>query len=68
MSSSKNPPCGCQKMDPFGDLPPELRPRKQKQSDLRKATCPTCGLVYWTNRDTDVCMACEKKALSQSSP
>lgn len=31
-----------------------------KKSDLRKVTCPGCGLVYWTNRATDLCMDCEK--------
>ncbi len=47
--------------DPFLSLPPELRPRPKKKSSLRKVTCPGCGLVYWTNRETDLCMECEKK-------
>ena len=45
----------------FGALPPELRPRPKKKSSLRKVTCPGCGLVYSTNRETDLCMDCEKK-------
>jgi hypothetical protein len=50
--------------DPFATLPPELRPAKQlKNSLLRKATCPGCGLVYRTNRATDLCVDCEKKAI-----
>jgi len=44
----------------FAPLPPELRPRPRKKSSLRKAACPGCGLVYWTNRPTDLCMECEK--------
>jgi len=49
--------------DAFAALPPELRPQSQKKSSLRKVTCPGCGLVYWTNRSTDLCMDCEKKNL-----
>jgi hypothetical protein len=41
-------------MDGFAALPPELR--------LRQAICPGCGLAYWTNRSTDLCMECEKDA------
>lgn len=52
--------CICVK-DPFAVLPPELRPQPKKNSSLRKVTCPGCGLVYWTNRETDLCMECEKK-------
>ncbi len=52
--------CACVK-DPFLSLPPELRPRPQKKSSLRKATCPGCGLVFWTNRETEYCMECERK-------
>jgi len=51
-------PCTCTG-DAFADLPPELRPREQKKSSLRQVTCPGCGLVYWTNRATDLCMECE---------
>ncbi len=47
--------------NPFTALPPELRPRPRKKSSLRKVTCPGCGLVYWTNRTTDLCMECEKE-------
>ena len=50
--------CTCMK-DGFVSLPPELRPRADKKSGLRKVTCPACGLVYWTNRATDLCMECE---------
>ena len=53
--------CACVK-DPFALLPPEMRPRPQKKSGLRQVTCPGCGLVFWTNRETDYCMECEKKA------
>ena len=51
--------CTCVR-DGFGALPPELRPRPKKNSSLRKVTCPGCGLVYRTNRETDLCMDCEK--------
>ena len=52
--------CSCTQ-DSFADLPPELRPRAKIMGDLRKVTCPGCGLVYWTNRQTDLCIECEKK-------
>jgi len=52
--------CACVK-DPFLSLPPQLRPKPKKKSSLRKVTCPGCGLVYWTNRETDLCMECERK-------
>jgi len=47
--------------DTFAALPPELRPRPRRKSSLREVTCPGCGLVYWTNRPTDLCMGCEKR-------
>ena len=50
--------------DGFAALPPELRPRTRKKSSLRKVTCPGCGLVYSTNRSTDLCMECEKEGVS----
>lgn len=53
-------PCMCTG-DGFAALPPELRPHPQKKSSLRQATCPGCGLIYWTNRATDLCMECERK-------
>lgn len=56
-------PCTCMK-DGFATVPPEMRPRPQKKSSLRKVTCPGCGLDYWTNREGDVCMECEKKGVS----
>ncbi len=52
--------CACAS-DPFALLPPEMRPRSQKKSSLRKVTCPGCGLVFWTNRETDCCMECERE-------
>jgi hypothetical protein len=59
----KSPLCTCVK-DPFSDLPPDLRPRvKRTLDDLCKITCPGCGLVYWTNRKTDLCIECEKKGV-----
>ncbi len=46
--------------DPFAGIPPELRPKPVKGNDgLRQVTCPHCGLVYSTNRKTDVCVLCE---------
>jgi len=53
--------CTCEAIDIFDYLPPELRPRPKKKSSLRKVTCPICGLVYWTNRDTDICFDCERE-------
>jgi len=47
--------------DGLAALPPELRPRPQRKGSLRKVTCPGCGLAYWTNRDTDLCIECEKR-------
>ena len=59
----KPPLCTCVQ-DPFTALPPELRPRSKKtMGNLRKVTCPGCGLVYWTNRATDLCIECEKKGV-----
>ncbi len=53
-------PCSCNP-DPFAGLPPEVRPKAEvRKSDLRQVTCPACGLEYWTNRATDVCLDCEK--------
>ncbi len=52
--------CTC-KGDGFAALPQEMRPKPKKKSSLRKVTCPGCGLVYSTNRETDLCMECEKK-------
>jgi len=60
----KPPLCTCI-TDPFANLPPELRPHNRNpMGDLRKVTCPGCGLVYWTNRQIDLCIDCEKKAVS----
>ncbi len=52
--------CTCMR-DGFGAVPPGLRPRPKKNNNLRKVTCPGCGLVYRTNRETDLCMDCEKR-------
>lgn len=58
-----SPRCTCV-TDPFSMLPPELQPRsRNSMGGLRKVTCPGCGLVYWTNRPTDVCIECEKKGV-----
>jgi hypothetical protein len=59
----KPPLCTCIR-DPFTDLPPELRPRhRDTLGGLRKVTCPGCGIMYWTNRKTDLCVDCEKKGV-----
>ncbi len=48
--------------DPLTSLPPELFPKQKTwKSKFRKVTCPKCGLVYWTNRQTDLCNECENK-------
>lgn len=52
--------CTCRN-DPFASLPPELIPKQKTwKSKFRKVTCPGCGLIYWTNRNTDLCYECEK--------
>jgi ribosomal protein S27E len=67
-ANTSKPICSCVQ-DPYADLPPELRPRPaQKTSSLRKVTCPGCGLVYWTNRKTELCVDCEKKGIKIPSP
>jgi hypothetical protein len=54
-------PCPCRQGATAGP-PPHMRPRpKPKPSNLRKVTCPDCGSRFWTNRSTDVCIACEKQ-------
>lgn len=60
-SKDKPTQCTCVK-DTFAALPPELRPRPKRKSSLRRVTCPGCGLVYSTNRPTDLCMDCEAEA------
>ncbi len=60
--------CSCFQ-DPFAALPPELRPRQRSWKDgLRKVTCPECGFQYWTNRETDLCLDCEKKFAPKPAP
>ena len=65
--SEKSAGCACNR-DPFASLPPEMRPRKDVMSGLRKVVCPVCGLNYWTNRDTDVCSDCEKNQPAHVAP
>jgi hypothetical protein len=51
--------CGCT-ADPFAALPADQRPAPPaKRGGLRKATCPGCGLEFWTNRAIDACFSCE---------
>jgi hypothetical protein len=53
--SDVNPCCG----DPYAALPPDLRPAQaQKNTGLRKVTCPECGQEYWTNSNVDLCIHC----------
>jgi hypothetical protein len=62
-SDDKPSVCACVR-DPFAALPPELRPKsKPTMGGLRKVTCPGCGLAYWTNRATDLCVNCEKQGV-----
>jgi len=59
--------CSCT-ADPFASLPAELQPKQKSWSaKLRKATCPGCGLVFWTNRQTDLCGECEKNSVKPYS-
>jgi len=70
VAQGETPPalCACV-TDPFASLPPELQPRPvNRRGDLRKVTCPGCGLVYLTNRKTDLCMECEKKGVRLPKP
>jgi hypothetical protein len=53
-------PGGCCCGDPHSSLPAELRPKPCAKNDgLHQVTCPGCGLTYWSNRKTDVCVTCE---------
>ena len=54
-------PCSCV-ADPFGAVPAELRPQPKKRGSLRKAGCPSCGKQYWTNRQGELCLECEKSS------
>lgn len=38
-----------------------MRALPTEESDLRKVTCPGCGLTYTTSRPTDLCMDCERE-------
>ena len=54
-------PDGCCGGDPYASLPVELRPRPAVKNDgLRQVTCPGCGLIYSSNRKTDLCIRCEQ--------
>jgi hypothetical protein len=56
---SQQPECCCG--DPYAGLPAELRPKSGwKKGALRRVECPECGQVYWSNRDVDICITCEK--------
>jgi len=58
-------PCDCSS-DPFASLPPALLPKQKSwKSGLRHVTCPGCGLVYWTNRESDYCSKCTAKGLGR---
>jgi hypothetical protein len=47
--------------DSYASLPAELRAKPAAKNDgLRQVTCPGCGLVYRTNRNTEVCVRCEE--------
>ena len=61
MEADRKLRCSCGVGDTFADLPPELRPRPQKRNSLREVTCPSCGKLYWTNRNTELCIDCESK-------
>ncbi len=71
-AKSPIPGCSCIS-DPFADLPPELRPtdtdeaKKQQRFGFRQVTCPGCGLVYTTNRATDLCIDCERRGIKMAS-
>jgi hypothetical protein len=74
MPPSEKPPIECSCIsDPFAALPPELRPtasrngEKSRRFGLRKVTCPGCGLTYTTNRNTDLCVDCERRGVKSSS-
>ena len=48
--------------DPFSAVPPELRPQPRKKGSLRKVGCPSCGKEYWTNRQGELCLDCERSS------
>lgn len=51
--------CSCVQ-DPFAALPADMRPPTQaKKGGLREVICPGCGIKFWTNRSTDVCLECD---------
>jgi len=35
--------------------------KKQDKGLLHKVKCRSCGKVFWTNRDVDICFDCEAK-------
>jgi hypothetical protein len=66
--SGKGLPADCTCVsNPYASLPPELRPHpKNSMGGLRRVTCPNCGLKYWTNRQSDLCVDCEKSGATNS--
>jgi|WetSurMetagenome_2_1015567.scaffolds.fasta_scaffold45443_5 hypothetical protein len=34
---------------------------EKSESDLKQVKCRSCGKIFKTNRDTDLCISCEKK-------
>lgn len=59
--------CSCV-TDPFGALPPELQPRLKEKGSLRRVKCSSCGKGYWTNRETDLCIDCERASVLDHGP
>lgn len=57
----ENSSCDCVQ-NPFDSLPPEIRPTNRSwKSKFRQVICPGCGLSYWTNISSDLCLVCKKK-------
>jgi hypothetical protein len=61
-TAGKTGACSCV-ADPSSAVPVELRPRPKKRGSLRKVGCPSCGKEYWTNRQGDLCLDCEKASI-----
>jgi uncharacterized protein with PIN domain len=38
-----------------------MRAGDMKKDLLRRATCPKCRKVYWTNMEDDICFDCKNK-------
>jgi uncharacterized OB-fold protein len=54
---------GCSCSAEYSDV---MRAPPPKKDWLRKTTCPRCGKVYWTDKESDYCMDCE--SLTVMSP